>query len=148
MAKEICVFCGNEVGYIRSEYVSCGPVSQWACKSCAKEVEPLTAEERCRRALQLGYAVAADSMREYLEKAESAEEVRPVCLRCGGKLSFKKHLVLHNISAEHSLTAEVSSSCAVVPAVCRQCGRMDFFDYDFVYGNGKLIFLVKKDTGA
>ena len=42
MAKEICVFCGEEVGYIRSEYVSCGPVSQWACKSCVKEVEKLS----------------------------------------------------------------------------------------------------------
>jgi hypothetical protein len=146
MAKEICVFCGEEMGYIRSEYVSCGPVSQWACKSCVKEVEKLTVEERCRRALQRGLAVGADSIREYLEKIEHAEEVRPACVSCGGPLKFKKHLVLHNISAENSLNSKLESACAVVPAACKQCGRMEFFDYDFVYENGQLLFLMKKDT--
>ena len=146
MAKEVCVFCGKEAGYLRIDCVSCGPVSQWACKSCAKEVNALSEEERCRRALQLGIAVAADKIREYLELAGDAENIRPTCFRCDEKLVFRKPLVLCNVVGREGMLNENLNACPVVPAVCPKCGKLEFFDREHMGKDRKLAYLLKKDT--
>lgn len=146
MAKEICVFCGEEVGYIRSECVSCGPVSQWACKSCAKEVKDLDEAERCRRALRLGLAVASDAMQEYVTMVEGAEEARPACLRCGAKLKFGQPVTLDDTPYRDGLLA--SGGFTVLPAFCQSCGKMELYNPGYIGNNKLLSYLVKKDTGT
>lgn len=144
MAKEVCVFCGTEVGYMRSEYVSCGPVSQWACKSCAKEVKDLDEVERCRQALRLSLAVAPDALQEYVTMVEGAEDARPTCLRCGTKLKFGQVVTLDSSPYRDGL---LSNTFDILPAYCRQCGKMELYNPGYSSGNKLLSYLVKKDTG-
>lgn len=145
MAKEVCVFCGEEIGYIRSEYVSCGPVCQWACKQCAREIEPLSAVERCRRALQRGVTEARQSMEEYIEMVDGAEEARPACLRCGAKLRFGWTITLDDTPYRDGLLS--SGGFAILPAYCQNCGKMELYSPGYISNNKLLSYLVKKDTG-
>ncbi len=145
MAKEICVFCGSEVGYMRSEYVTCGPVGQYACKRCAREVNGLSEEEKCRRALQRGFTEARKSMEEYIAMVEGAEEARPACLRCGAKITFGEIQTLDNSPYRDGL---LSGTFNVLPAYCKNCGKMELYNPAYISGNKLLSYLVKKDTGA
>ena len=140
MAKEICVFCGTEVGYMRSEYVNCGPVSQWACKSCAREVASLSEVEKCRRALQRGLAVSKEKLEEYIAMVDSAEESRPVCPSCGGKMTFRKVVTL-----EKKFDV-FDPYFGIIPVCCENCGRLALFDPAFIRRSKALTYLAEKDT--
>ena len=87
----ICVFCGEKVSEFRVMTTICGRAYLPCCKPCYKEVDPLSQEERCRRALRLGLVKDPQMLEDYLKEAEEAAEVartaeehRPACLRCGG----------------------------------------------------------------
>lgn len=140
MAKEVCVFCGEEMGYIRSEYVSCGSVSQWACKSCAREVKDLSEVEKCRRALQRGLAASRDKLEEFLAMAEGAEDARPVCQYCGEKMTFKKVVTLEKKFEVFDPHFEI------LPAYCGACGRIALFDPAYIRRNKTLSYLAEKDN--
>lgn len=145
MAKEVCVFCGEEVGYMRNEYVNCGPVCECACKRCAREVKEVSEVERCRRALQRGLSTSRKPLEEYIAMVEGAEEARPACLRCGAKLKFGEMQTLDNSPYRDGL---LSSSFDVVPAYCTGCGKMELYHPAYLSGNKLLSYLVKKDTGS
>ena len=145
MAKEVCVFCGEEVGYMRSEYITCGPVGQHACKHCAREVKELSELEKCRRALQRGVTECRKSMEEYIAMVESAEEARPACLRCGEKLRFGQAVTLDDSPYRDGLLA--SSGFAILPAYCQSCGKMEIYNPGYIGNNKLLSYLVKKDNG-
>lgn len=144
MAKEVCVFCGSEVSYMRSDYVSCGPVNQFACKACAKELKDLSALERCRRALQRGITEAKQTIEEYITMVETAEEARPACLRCGEKLRFGEVQTLDNSPYRDGL---LSNTFNILPAYCHNCGKMEIYNPAYIGNNKLLSYLVKKDTG-
>ena len=115
MAKETCVFCGAEVSDFVVKTVFCGPVIQYACKSCAKEAEAMSDEERCRRALQRRFAADPERIRAHLEVVEQAEEARPACLRCGEKLKFGEAQALDNSPNYDGL---LTGSFDILPAYC------------------------------
>lgn len=144
MAKEVCVFCGQEVGYVRSEYVVCGPVSQFSCKSCAREVKDLSGVERCRRALRLGITEVRQAMEEYIEMVENAEESRPACLRCGEKIRFGQVQTLDNSPYRDGLLTDTFD---VLPAYCTNCGKMEFYNPSYISRHKLFSYLVKKDNG-
>lgn len=145
MAKEnVCVFCGEAPGAFRSTTVICGSTIQFSCKACAKEMEELNEEERCRRALRLGLAQYPQALEERLAILTEAEEHRLTCLRCGGKLQFGKSQALDNSPYRDSLIAE--HSFVVLPAFCKSCGKIELYDPGFISKNKFLAQLLKKDT--
>lgn len=141
MAKEICVFCGEEVGSFAVKAVVCGPTSQWACKSCAKEAENLSEVEKCRRALQRGLAISREKLEEYISMVDSAEESRPVCPSCEGKMTFRKIVTLEKKYDVFDPFFEI------IPACCENCGRLALFDPAFIRCSKTLTYLAAKDTG-
>ena len=145
MAKETCVFCGQEVSDFVVKQVFCGPVLQYACKSCAKEVNELDGAERCRRALQRGLAVNAERIQEHLDIMEHAEEARPTCLRCGEKLRFGEMQELDNSPYRDGL---LTSTFDVLPAYCTNCGKMELYSPQYISKHKMLSYLVKIDTGV
>lgn len=142
MAREKCVFCGNEVGYVRCDWLSCGPVSQLACKDCIRELKDLSEVEKCRRALQRGLAISKEKLEEYIAMVDSAEESRPVCPSCGGKMTFRKIVTLEKRYDVFDPLFEI------VPACCESCGRLALFDPAFIRRSKPLTYLAEKDTGA
>ena len=142
MAKEICVFCGNEVGTMLSDFISCGPASQFACRSCVKELKSLSEEERCRRALRLGLAKNPQYLQDYLDIVEHAEEARFTCLRCGEKLTFGQ---AQSLDSSPYLDGLLGSSFDVLPVYCKKCGKIEFYDPTVISENKLLSYLWKKD---
>lgn len=140
MAKERCVFCGNEVGYVRGDWLSCGPVSQLACKDCIRELKNLSEVEKCRRALQRGLATSKEKLEEYIAMVDSAEESRPVCQSCGGKMTFRKIVTLEKKFDVFDPHFEI------IPACCENCGRLALFDPAFIQRSKTLTYLAEKDT--
>ena len=145
MAKEICVFCGNEVGSVRGEYISCGPIYQWACKNCAREVKPLGETDRARRILQRRFTSQTAAFEEYVAMVDGAEEARPACLRCGAKLKFGRAVTLDDTPYRDGLLA--SSGFSVLPAYCHNCGKMEIYNPGYILNNKLFSYLVAKDTG-
>ena len=144
MAKEICVFCGNEVGSMRGEYISCGPIYQWACKNCAREVKPLGETDRARRILQRRFTSQTTVLGEYVAMVDGAEEARPTCLRCGEKIYFTPGMTLDCSPFGDGI---LNKTYDVIPAVCRACGKTEFYIPDYIRKNKLYSYLVKKDTG-
>ena len=84
MANEnVCVFCGEKMGFFRAMTVTCAGYYLTCCKNCYKELKDLPEEEQCRRALKLGLVEQPEKMEHFLEVAANAEAHRPTCLRCG-----------------------------------------------------------------
>ena len=146
----ICVFCGEKVSEFRVMTTICGRAYLPCCKPCYKEVDPLSQEERCRRALRLGLVKDPQMLEDYLKEAEEAAEVartaeehRPACLRCGGKLRFQEEQMLDNSPLRDGL---LSSTFDVLPAFCESCGKYEFYNPSVLKKNKHLAFLLKKDT--
>ena len=135
----ICVFCGEKVSEFRVKHTVCGRAYLSCCPSCYKEVDPLPEEERCRRALQLGLV----KEEQEAEVARTAEEHRPLCLRCGGKLRFQEEQMLDNSPMRDGL---LSSTFDVLPAFCENCGKYEFFNPDVVKKDPYLAHLIQMDT--
>ena len=142
--NEICVFCGEKIGFFSSSGVRCGDVFQQSCRSCAQEVEKLTEAEQCRRALRLGLANEPEKLAAKIELYEQAESHRPSCTYCGEKLVFEKEQCLDNSPHRDGI---FSSTFNVLPAYCPACGRYEFYNPSIVGKNEHLAFLIRKDTG-
>lgn len=147
---KVCVFCGEKIGAFRSTSIICGGAYQTSCKDCAKEVNCLPEDEQCRRALKLGLASYPEMLEKYIkyaeEKAEvarTAEEHRPACLRCGGKLRFQEEQMLDNSPLRDGL---LSSTFDVLPAFCESCGKYEFFNPEVVKKDPYLAHLIQIDT--
>ena len=88
----------------------------------------------------------------YIQKADEkqaiahkAEEHRPSCLRCGGKLRFQKEQMLDNSPMRDGL---FSPTFDVLPAFCEKCGKYEFFNPEVIEKNPYLAHLIKTDTEA
>ena len=139
----ICVFCGEKVGVFRSTSVFCADTHQTCCKNCAEELRTLSEEERCRRALLLGHADQPEKLAERIELITQAEEHRPVCLRCGAKLTFGHVQTLDNSPLRDGI---FSDTFDVLPAYCESCGKMEFYHPDYVLKDKFISYLIRKDT--
>ena len=139
-----CVFCGEKVGSFRSTNVLCGSTYQLSCKSCEKEMNGLDHTERCRRALQRGLANRPELLREYIEVSTTAEDHRPKCLRCGGRMIFMEEQHFDNTPHSDSI---FHGSFDVLPAWCEDCARLEFFHPTAARKNPFLAHLIQKDTG-
>lgn len=139
-----CVFCGKSISPFRSTNVLCGKTYEPSCRDCAREMESLPYTERCRRALQRGLANQPELLREYIEVCESAEERRPKCLRCGGRMIFMEEQHFDNTPHADSI---FHGSFEVLPAWCEDCARFEFFHPTAARKNPFLAHLIEKDTG-
>lgn len=137
-----CVFCGEKVGSWRSTNVLCGKTYQLACGDCAREMNALDHTERCRRALLRGLAYRPEQLREYIEIVTTAEDRRPKCPSCGGRIQFMGERLLDRAD---SIYPAVFS---VLPAYCADCGRYEFYNPDIVRRNPFLEHLFLKDTDS
>lgn len=140
--NEICVFCGEKLGLLSSSGVRCGDVFQQSCRNCAKEVNPLSEDEKCRRALRLGLANEPDKLKAHLELHEQAESHRPACTRCGEKLIFQQVQCLDNSPIQNNM---FTGTFDVVPACCPACGKYEFYNPDIVRKHKYLVLLARKD---
>ncbi|MBR2896119.1 MAG: hypothetical protein IKC03_10765 [Oscillospiraceae bacterium] len=139
----ICVFCGERVGAFKDTLLTCGDTRQFCCKSCAKELKPLNEAERCRRALRLGLAEQSEQLEERIELITKAEEYRPICLRCGGKMKFEPVQYLDNSPMRDSI---FSDGFEVQPAYCESCGKYEFYKPTVTNKNRFIAYLIHKDT--
>ena len=151
MANEnVCVFCGEKMGFFHAMTVTCAGYYLSCCKSCYKELKNLPEEEQCRRALRLGLVQNTQALEAYIEQAvkavevaDHAEEHRPTCSQCGNKLRFQRVQYLDNSPMRDSL---FSATLAVLPAVCPSCGKYEFYDPEIAEKNEYLALLMKKDS--
>ena len=150
MANEnVCVFCGEKMGFFHAMTVTCAGYYLTCCKSCYKELKDLPEEEQCRRALRLGLVQDTKALEARIELANKAIEVaanaekhRPTCSRCGTGLRFGAVQYLDNSPMRDSL---FSSTLAVLPAVCPACGKYEFYDPEIAERNKYLQHLIKQD---
>ena len=151
MANEnVCVFCGEKMGFFQAMTVTCAGYYLTCCKSCYKELKNLPEEEQCRRALRLGLVQNTQALEAYIEQAvkavevaDHAEEHRPTCSQCGNKLRFQRVQYLDNSPMRDSL---FSATLAVLPAVCPSCGKYEFYDPEIAEKNEYLAHLIKQDN--
>ena len=144
MEKEkLCVFCGQKPSVFRSTSIICGGTYQVACRDCEKELRDLDDLERCRRALRLGLAEDPQEIEEHIALVTGAENHRPACLRCGGKLRFGAVQTLDSSPYRDGI---LSSSFDVLPASCESCGKYELYNPVFAKKNKFIAYLIKKDT--
>lgn len=141
--ENLCIFCGQKPGSFRSTSIPVGGYYQVACKSCAREVEGLDEISLCRRALQRGLAIYPEKIEERIRVVTEAEDHRPKCLRCGGRMVFQEIQTLDNSPLRDSV---LSTTFDVRPAYCESCGMYEFYNPDVVRKNQFLAHLIRKDT--
>ena len=141
--EKVCVFCGQKPGLFQDDSVYCAATWQPACKACKNQMKSLDEAEVCRRALIHGIAVNSERIKNRIRFLTEAEEHRPVCLRCGGKLFFMKVQQLDNSPYRDSIMKE---PFRVLPAYCGSCGKFEFYHPEIVRKNQYLVCLSNKDT--
>ena len=144
MANEyFCVFCGEKLGMFNSASFACADVYQPCCKNCVKELKDLSEEEQCRRALQRGCAQQPEKIEQRIELITTAEEHRPSCTQCGGKLKFETVQYLDNSPMRDSVFSE---GVELLPAYCESCGKYEFYKPAVINKNRFISYLIHKDT--
>lgn len=136
MAKN-CIFCGAELSLLNREKLYSFGTEQPTCKSCYKEMVKLPADERARRSLATGQAVAADLLRAELEKQAVWDEEKrqkrlsdKTCVRCGapmlkmGRQQFQ--LGEHGLFLG-DLSHLLSGSLTLDLFCCESCRKVEFF---------------------
>lgn len=135
--EKACIFCGAELSLFNREKLYSFGTEQPACKSCYKELVKLPVDDRARRALATGRAVAADLLRKELEAQEARDEAKrqkrlsdKTCVRCGapmlkmGRQQFQL--------GEHSfflgdLAHMMAGSLTLDLFCCESCRKVEFF---------------------
>lgn len=139
----ICVFCGEKPSKFRSTTVHCGGTWQPACKTCEKEVKDLAEVELCQRVLVRGIANDPERLRARIALITEAEDHRPQCAQCGGKMTFMEVQSLDNSPYADSVFKDPFE---VLPAYCASCGKYEFYNPEIIRRNKHLAHLVWKDT--
>lgn len=141
--KRICVFCGEKPAPFRSSNFICGGTYQVCCISCEKELGQLPELEQCRRALRLGLAETPELLDERIDILTNAESHRPKCLRCGQAIKFGAVQHLDNTPLNDGI---FSDTFDVVPAFCKSCGKIEFFDPEFLNRSKYTAYLIALDS--
>ena len=140
--ERICVFCGEKMGMFSAFGLTCAGIYQPCCSKCLKELKDLDEAELCRRALRLGYAIEPAALDARIEQLKRAEEHRPKCLRCGGKLRFEP--VQHFDNSPHR-DSVFSEGFRVLPAYCPACGKYEFYKPSVAEQNPYIACLIEND---
>lgn len=140
---KICVFCGQKLGFFNGTTIPCGDTWQPACTECKDTLENLDELALCQRALIRGIAQEPERLKARIELLTEAENHRPTCLRCGGKLIFEEVQELDNSPYRDSI---LSDPFTVRPAYCLECGRYELYRPEIVQKNKYLAHLIWKDT--
>ena len=142
--EKVCVFCGKKLGFFHSAYISCAGTYQPCCKNCQQELNDLNEEEQCRCALKLGLADQPEKLEAFIEVGievgANAEAHRPTCMYCGAKLRFQAVECLNNNPFRDWSTFDV------LPAVCENCGKYEFYAPEIAKRNEYLAHLIKIDA--
>lgn len=141
--EKVCIFCGEKPGTFRSTNVNVGGSYQLACKACARDVKDLDEVSLCRRALQRGLADNPEYIEKRIQLITMAEDHRPKCLRCGGRMIFRKEEHLDNSPLRDNV---LSTTFDVRPSYCENCGKYEFYHPEVVRNNKILAYLIYKDT--
>ena len=141
----ICVFCGEKIGFFSAYTIRCADIRHPCCKNCADELQEAREDELCRRALRLGLAEQPEKLEERLTLLTESEAHRPACLRCGSKLKFGKLQRLDNTPMRDGIFTDIFE---VQPAYCRSCGKIELYHPDYVARNKYLAFLIKQDNDS
>ena len=91
-----------------------------------------------------GLAELPEKLKERIDLINEAENHRPKCTQCGGKLVFTPVQALDNSPLRDSIFKDPFE---VLPAYCEACGKYEFYNPDVVRKNKYLAYLIKKDTG-
>lgn len=141
---KICVFCGQKPGTFQRTSVNCAGTSQFACKDCEKEMKSLDEVEVCRRALARGLAYDPERLHNRIDLLTQAENHRPKCMRCGNNLLFTKVQELDNSPMRRD---SIFSGCfTILPAVCTNCGKYEFYNPAVVRRNKYYAYLIDQDS--
>lgn len=138
----VCVFCGEKPRMLQSMTMPLAGVYLPCCRTCYWELEDLSEEERCRRALRLGLVENPEKLEKHIEILSKVEEHRPTCPQCGSRLRFRPVQSLDNSPMRDGI---FSSIFEVLPAVCENCGRYEFYDPEIAKKNEYLAQLIKQD---
>ena len=142
MEEKRCVFCGQKPGILQSAAVYAANIEQTACRSCEKELKDLEEIDICRRALIHGLAIEPERLKKRILFLSEAEEKRPKCLRCGGKLAFMREQWLDNSPYGDSI---FHAPFSVIPAFCGACGKFEFYHPSILRMDKYLAALYDKD---
>ena len=136
MAKT-CMFCGDELSLLnRTKLYSFG-TEQIVCKKCYQEAIKLPADERARRILATGQAVAADFLQSELNKKLAEEESKRarrisniICPNCN--VSMLKMGQQQFQLGEHSLflgdlSHMMAGSLTLDLMCCEKCRKVEFY---------------------
>lgn len=91
-----------------------------------------------------GLAELPEKLKERIDLINEAENHRPKCTQCGGKLVFTLVQALDNSPLRDSIFKDPFE---VLPAYCEACGKYEFYNPEVVCKNKYLAYLIKKDTG-
>ena len=143
MANNTCIFCGQKPSMFQDTIVICGNTHQNACKTCEKELKGLDELEICRRALIRNLAENPEKIRARMELITEAEDHRPKCLQCEGKLTFMDVQSLDNSPMNDTI---FTGTFDILPAYCKACGKFEFYNPAIIRKNKHLTYLQLKDT--
>jgi len=96
--------------------------------------------------LRLGLAEDAKTLEAVILMDLEAEEHRPTCLRCGGKLTFGKVQELDNTPFHGN--GIMTDTFDVLPAYCETCGKIELYHPAYVRKNQLMAYLLSKDIKA
>lgn len=142
--ENTCVFCGEKLSRFRSTTVQCGNTWQPACKDCEKEVKNLPELELCQRALLRGLANDPERLQARITLMSEAEDHRPKCTQCGGRITFMDVQELDN--SPYYRDSLFKEPFEILPACCQSCGKYALYNPNIVRKNKHLAYLIQKDT--
>ena len=136
MAKD-CVLCGAELSLLNREKLYSFGTEQLTCKNCYKKLVELPANERARRILATGRAVAADILQEELSKQESRYEAKrnarlsdKPCVRCGApmlKMGRQQFQLGEHGLFMGDMAHMLAGSLTLELFCCERCRKVEFF---------------------
>jgi len=134
---EQCIFCEKPLSLFTRKELPCCSTLQPTCGDCFKKLVQLPHEERGRRALATGRAVAPDLLRQNMAVLETEAEAKrnssltdKACLRCGGAML---HMGRQQFQlGEHTffmgdMNHLLAGSLTLDILRCEQCGKVEFF---------------------
>ena len=134
---EQCIFCEKPLSLFTRKELLCCSTLQPTCGDCFKEVSKLPSDERCRKALATGRAVATDLLRQNLAAQEAEARAKrektltdKVCLRCGApmlSLGRQQFQLGEHTFFMGDMNHLLAGSLTLDILRCEQCGKVEFF---------------------
>lgn len=134
---EQCIFCEKPLSLFTRKELLCCSTLQPVCGDCFKEVSKLPSDERGRKALATGRAVATDLLRQNLAAQEAEARAKrektltdKVCLRCGApmlSLGRQQFQLGEHTFFMGDMNHLLAGSLTLDVLRCEQCRKVEFF---------------------